>query len=265
MKKLVFLFFALATVLLLDSCVNSKQVTYFQNIDSISLAASRNLYDARIMPKDQLIITVNTTDPVAARPFNLMVTGTMGLDGKTSGSQNSMLRYLVDNSGNIVFPVLGTLHVQGLTKEQCQELIRERLKPYLASSELPVVTVNLASYRVSVIGEVNKPGVIPVEYEKLSVIEALAHAGDLTIYGRRDNVLLIRENAEGEKQQYRLNLNDANLINSPYYYLQQNDIVYVEPNKAKAKSSDIGQSTTIWFSVISIVTSIASLIVNITR
>ncbi len=265
MKKLIFVLYAFAVVLLLDSCVNAKQVTYFQNIDSISLAASRSLYDARIMPKDQLVITVNTTDPVASRPFNLIAASAVGQDGKVSGSNNSLLRYLVDNSGNIVFPVLGTLHVQGLTKTECQELIRERLKPYLAPTELPVVTVNMASYRVSVTGEVNKPGVIPVEYEKLSIVEALAHAGDLTIYGRRDNILLIREDATGEKHQHRLNLNDANLINSPYYYLQQNDIVYVEPNKAKAKTSDISQSTTIWFSIISIVTSIASLIVNITR
>lgn len=265
MKKLIFVFCAFAAVLLFDSCANSKQVTYFQNIDSISLAASRNLYDAKIMPKDQLIITVNTTDPVASRPFNLSVAGAVSSDGKITGSSNSLQKYLVDNSGNIVFPVLGTLHVQGLTKDQCQELIRERLKPYLAATELPIVTVNMASYRVSVIGEVNKPGVIPVEYEKLSIVEALAHAGDLTIHGRRDNVLLIREDANGEKHQHRLNLNDARLITSPYYYLQQNDIVYVEPNKAKAKTSDITQSTTIWFSVISIVTSIASLIVNITR
>lgn len=123
----------------------------------------------------------------------------------------------------------------------------------------------MSSYRITVTGEVGHPGVIPVATEKMSVIEALAQAGDLTIYGKRDNVMLIREDASGQKHEVRLNLNDANLINSPYYYLQQNDILYVEPNSVKAKNSAIGSSTTIWFSFIGIVTSVASLLVNILR
>ena len=123
----------------------------------------------------------------------------------------------------------------------------------------------MASYRVTVLGEVASPGVVPVNSEKMSILEALAQAGDLTIYGKRDNVLLIREDAAGEKHQYRINLNDANLINSPYYYLQQNDLVYVEPNGTKAKNSAIGQSTTLWFSFVSILTSVAALVVNIVR
>lgn len=123
----------------------------------------------------------------------------------------------------------------------------------------------MASYRVTVLGEVGSPKVVPVSTDKMSIMEALASAGDLTIYGRRDNVLLIREDAQGQKHQYRLNLNDANLINSPYYYLQQNDIIYVQPNEVKAKNSAIGSSTTIWFSFIGIVTSVASLLVNILR
>ena len=123
----------------------------------------------------------------------------------------------------------------------------------------------MASYRVTVTGEVASPGVKPVTTEKMSIIEAIAQAGDLTIYGRRDNVLLIREDANGEKQAHRLNLNDANIINSPYYYLQQNDIVYVQPNSVKAKNSAIGSSTTIWFSFVSIATSLASLLINVLR
>ena len=123
----------------------------------------------------------------------------------------------------------------------------------------------MASYHVSVIGEVTKPGIISVPQEKMSVLEALAQAGDLTIYGKRDNVLLIRQDAEGEKHTYRMNLNDANIINSPFYYLQQNDIIYVEPNKVKAQNSAIGSSTTLVMSGLSILTSIASLVVNILR
>ena len=176
-----------------------------------------------------------------------------------------MQGYLVDNNGNIEFPVVGTLHVGGLTKKQAEDLVKSKIKPYLADSENPIVTVRMASYHVSVIGEVTKPGIISVPQEKMSVLEALAQAGDLTIYGKRDNVLLIRQDAEGEKHTYRMNLNDANIINSPFYYLQQNDIIYVEPNKVKAQNSSIGSSTTLLMSGLSILTSIASLVVNILR
>ena len=252
-------------VLLMGSCKSSKQVAYFQNMDSVSLAASKGLYDAHIMPKDLLTITVVTSDPTTSKPFNLSIQNTLGTDGKLGSSTGSLLQYLVDNDGNIQFPIVGSIHVAGLTKNECQNLIKEKVKPYLAASENPVVTVTMSSYRVTVAGEVTRPSVVPVSTEKMSVLEALAQAGDLTIYGRRDNVLLIRENADGQKEAHRLNLNDANIINSPYYYVQQNDYIYVEPNKTKAKNSDIGQSTTLWFSFVSILTSVASLLVNIIR
>lgn len=266
MKKLLLPFVLLAMVILVGGCSSSKKVAYFQNIDTISLAASRGLYDARIMPKDMLTITVITTNPAASAPFNLTVSNTVGTSGQLSTSGTGSLQgYLVDNEGNISFPVVGSLHVAGLTKTACEGLIKGKVKPYLADKENPIVTVRMASYRVTVTGEVNQPGVKPVSTEKMSIIEAIAQAGDLTIYGKRDNVLLIREDANGEKHAHRLNLNDANIINSPYYYLQQNDIVYVEPNSVKAKNSAIGSSTTIWFSFIGIVTSLTSLLFNILR
>jgi polysaccharide export outer membrane protein len=123
----------------------------------------------------------------------------------------------------------------------------------------------MSSFRVTVQGEVKAPKVVPVSQEKMSILEAITAAGDLTIYGKRDNVLLIREDATGEKHAVRLNLNDANLINSPYYYVQQNDYIYVEPNATASKNSEIGQSTTLWFSATSILISIASLLVTIFR
>ena len=144
-------------------------------------------------------------------------------------------------------------------------MIHDKLLPYLNASENPVVTVRMSNYKISVIGEVNRPGMFTVSNEKINILEALAQAGDLTIYGVRNNVKLIRENAKGKKEIYRVNLNDANIISSPYYYLQQNDIVYVEPNKVKAKNSAIGQSTTIWFTVTGTVVSLASLVINILR
>ena len=265
MKKLFYSFVVMTIVLLMGSCKSAKQVAYFQNLDSVSLAASKGLYDAHIMPKDLLTITVVTSDPTTSKPFNLAIQNTLGTGGRLGSTTGSLLQYLVDNDGNIQFPIVGSLHVAGLTKNECQDLIKSKVKPYLAESENPVVTVSMSSYRVTVAGEVTRPSVVPVSTEKMSVLEALAQAGDLTIYGRRDNVLLIRENANGQKEAHRLNLNDANIINSPYYYVQQNDYIYVEPNKTKAKNSDIGQSTTLWFSFVSILTSVASLVVNIVR
>lgn len=266
MKKIILPLFLITMILVLGSCENYKKIAYFQNADSLRCAAYAGLFDAKIMPKDLLTITVSTTDPKAATPFNLAVSDVQNsTGGRIGGSGATLLPYLVDNEGYINFPVLGMLKVEGMTKRQCEDFIRGKIMPYMSETENPIVSVRMSSFKVSVTGEVNRPGVYPVSQEKMNVFEALASAGDLTIYGKRDNVLLIREDAKGEICFHRLNLNDANIVNSPFYYLQQNDIVYVEPNTVKAKSSAIGNSTTIWFSVIGTLTSITSLIVTLTR
>lgn len=172
-----------------------------------------------------------------------------------------MQQYLVDNQGEIDFPVLGRLKISGLTKNECEALIREKLVPYL--KETPIVNVRMVNYKISVLGEVTRPGTFTVNNEKVNVLEALAMAGDMTVYGVRDNVKLVRENANGERLIQTLNLNDADLVRSPYFYLQQNDILYVSPNKTKARNSDIGNSTTLWISATSILVSIASLLVTV--
>lgn len=266
MKKILLSFILMAVIIMMGGCAGSKKVAYFQNIDTLSLAASRGLYDAHIMPKDMLTITVITTNPAASAPFNLTVSNTVGTSGQLStAGVGSLQGYLVDNDGNINFPVIGTLHVGGLTKTACEELVKSKVKPYLAEKENPIVTVRMASYRVTVTGEVASPGVKPVTTEKMSIIEAIAQAGDLTIYGRRDNVLLIREDANGEKQAHRLNLNDANIINSPYYYLQQNDIIYVEPNGAKKGTAGLSNSITFWIGLVSSIISLATLAVSVAK
>lgn len=265
MKKLVLPILMIVAVLLFDSCGSSEKVAYFQNASEINLTESKGLYDAHIRPKDILTITVSTTDPIAARPFNLVVASPMNESGSLSGYGGNLQTFLVDNEGCINYPILGKIKVGGLTKTDCESMIIERIKPYMSESENPVVTVKMASYKVTVIGEVQRPGTFPVAQEKINVLEAIAQAGDLTIYGKRENVMLVREKPDGEKEIHRLNLNDANLFNSPYYYLQQNDVIYVEPNRVKAKDSSIAQSTTIWFSFIGIVTSVASLLVNILK
>lgn len=261
-KWIVILF---ASLFIMSSCSSYKNVPYLQNPEVVNeLKKELPLYDAKIMPKDLLTITVNTTDPEAAAPFNLTIqTPASASNNRNVYSQPTLQQYLVNNEGNIDFPVLGQLHVGGLTKDQAEDLIREKMKPYLR--EEPIVTVRMVNYKISVMGEVTRPGTFTVSNEKVNILEALAMAGDLTIWGKRDDVMLIREDAKGKREIVTLNLNDANLITSDHYYLQQNDILYVSPNKTKAKNSDIGQSTSLWFSATSILVSIASLLVTIFR
>ena len=265
MKKIFLPLVIVMAVMFMNSCETSKQVPYMQNIDSISLAASQYLFDARIKPKDELHITVHTTDPAVSAPFNLFVSRRMGTTGELGSGAGSLQGYLVDNDGTINFPVIGRVSVVGLTKTQCENLLQEKLAPYLAKTEKPVVTVRMSTFRVTLLGDFSSPKVVAVTSEKMSLLEALASGGDLTLYGKRQNVLLIREDATGKKTVHRIDLTDANFINSPYYYVQQNDVIYVEPNATKAKNSALGQSVTIWFSFISIATSVASLLVNILR
>ena len=263
MKKLftpIIVCFMVLTII--SSCVSTKDVPYMKNADIVDLTPSRGLYDAKIMPKDLLTITVSTLNADASAPFN---GGSTSIAAQGNSNTASAQGYLVDNNGDIEFPLVGKIHVEGLTKTLCQEAIRERIAPYLAKTERPLVTVRMSRYRVTVLGEVGRPGVIPVSSEKMSILEALAQAGDLTIYGVRNNVMLIRENQVGQKSIHRLNLNDANIINSPYYYLQQNDVIYVEPNKVKAKNSDVGTSTTMIFSVVGLVSSLATLVISVLR
>lgn len=266
MKKISYLFAVVSLTLLLTGCGSSKNVAYFQNSDNVNLDLSRVLYDARIMPKDVLTITVNTTDPEAAAPFNLTVATVQSVSLRTSSTSQAVLQsYIVDNEGNIDFPLIGQVHLGGLTKNEAEKVVMEKIKPYLNASERPIVTVRMINYKISVLGEVQRPGMFTVANEKINILEALAQAGDLTIYGVRDRVKLIREDNTGKKEIHELNLNDANIINSPYYYLQQNDIVYVEPNKVKSQNSSVGSMTTLWFSATSILISLTSLLYNILK
>lgn len=262
-KQISFFALVVTTAFLLGSCGSTKNVAYFQNSDTVDLSQSQFLYDAKIMPKDQLTITVSTTNDEAAVPFNLTVPTPQSVNSRSSYSQAMLQTYLVDNSGNITYPIIGEIHVGGLTKSEAENMIREKIKVYMAETENPIVTVKMTGYQISVIGEVARPGTFTVSREKITVLEALAQAGDLTIYGVRNNVQLIREDADGKKAIYFLNLNDANLINSPYYYLQQNDVIYVTPNNVKAQNSSVGSMTSLWFSATSILISLTSLLYNI--
>ena len=261
MKKYVILL----AVIFLASCQSYKKVPYLQDAEVINQAQQmETLYDAKIMPKDLLTIVVSCTNPELAVPFNL-VAATPASAGVAQVQQITMQptlqQYLVDNEGRINFPVLGTLKVGGLTKGQAEQLIVMNLKPYI--KETPIVTVRMSNYKISVLGEVARPGTFTISNEKVNLLEALAMAGDMTVWGLRDNVKLIREDANGKQEIHTLDLNKTETILSPYYWLQQNDVVYVTPNKAKARNSDIGNSTSLWFSATSILVSLASLLVTI--
>ena len=205
-KQISFFALIVTTAFLLGSCGSTKNVAYFQNSDTVDLSQSQFLYDAKIMPKDQLTITVSTTNDEAAVPFNLTVPTPQSVNSRSSYSQAMLQTYLVDNSGNITYPIIGEIHVGGLTKSEAEEMIRSKIKVYMAETENPIVTVRMTGYQISVIGEVARPGTFTVSREKITVLEALAQAGDLTIYGVRNNVQLIREDADGKKAIYFLNL-----------------------------------------------------------
>ena len=253
----------LGVLLLLTSCTSYQKIPYLQDFETVNATEEITaMYDAHIRPKDLLTITVNTTDPEAAAPFNLTVQSAANSNLTQWVTQQAALQqYLVDNQGNIDFPVLGELHLGGLSMNEAESMIREKLQPFL--KETPIVTVRMVNYKISVLGEVAKPGTFIINNEKVNVLEALAMAGDMTIWGLRDNVKLVREEEDGKRNIVVLDLNRADIVKSPYYHLQQNDILYVSPNKTKAKNSDTGQSTSLWVSATSILVSIASLLVTI--
>lgn len=265
--KAIIMTCAVAASMLFTACTSYKNVPYVMNSDSLAhVIQAMELYDAKIMPKDILTISVNTEDPKISAPYNLTIqTNATSTLNNSVTTQASLMPYLVSNDGTIEFPGLGTLHVAGMTKNECEHMIKERLKPFIKEDAKAVVTVRMPNFAISVVGEVNHPGQFTISKEKVNIFEALALAGDMTIYGLRDNVKILREDAQGVRQYHTLNLNDAKVIFSPYYQLQQNDIVIVTPNKTKAKNSDVGTSTSLWFSATSILVSLASLLYNILK
>ena len=224
------------------------------------------VYDARIMPKDLLTITVSYSEPELAAPFNMGGSIANPLGGSTatslsatssSGSSGNVGQtYLVDNDGNIDFPILRTLHLGGKTKGDAEATIKEKLKGYL--NETPIVNVRMVNYKFTVIGAVKGANTFTVANEKVNIFEALAMAGDITPFGKKNQVKLLREDEQGRKRMVALDLNDPDIVNSPYYNLQQNDILYVESGKAAMRSAKMGNITP-WVSVLSVLVSLASL------
>ncbi len=250
----------LCTTTLLMACSAPKEILYLQDISLIKEESIDKNYEVIIHKDDLLAIIVNSKDPELALPFN------MPLISYQIGSQNvgqqRLVGYLVNQDGNIDFPILGEIHVEGLTRMQVTELIKKRL----ISEELikdPIVTVQFLNFKVSVIGEVGRPGTFDISGDRITLLEALSMAGDLTIYGRRDRVAVIREK-DGKRSILYHDLRSSDIFQSPCYYLQQNDIVYVEPNKAKTGQSRINSNNSVgvWLSGVSVLASITSLLVT---
>lgn len=257
MKKIITI---IIFTILLASCGTKEDVVYFNGISGIDNSIGLDSYSPTYHIDDELVIVINALDAEAAKPFNQTAV-TYADDMIDARGRERLQTYIVNSDGNINFPVLGNIKIAGLNREQAVTFIGEKLKDYIKD---PIVNIKTVNYKITVLGEVNRPGTYTATNERITLIEALGMAGDLTIYGERENVLVIQD-YDGKKTYTRVNLKSHDLFNSPVYYLSQNDVVYVEPNKTRAKGSSIGASTGVIISSIGLLISVATLIVTITN
>ncbi len=253
-----------AVTLLLGACSTPKDVAYFPDLHTGSIVQANQMLDIRVKPEDKLSIVVSTQDPALSSLFNLVTSSSAG-GGNASSSSN----YTVDSQGYIDFPVLGKLHVEGLSREE----LAEKITKDLVDADLvksPIVIVEFANTGISIIGEVNSPGRYEFNKDHLTIIDAIAMAGDLKMNGMRENILVMRNLGDGKQEAYRVNLlNAQELASSPVFYLQQDDVIYVEPNdKAKRETTPSGNTPftpTFWISMGSFAVTIATLVITLTR
>lgn len=243
-------------LLLLSSCGINRELAYFKGQQDTTLTLAQRSFEPIIQTGDILFIGVSSSDPLSSSQFNSVnAVPANNAAGANFMTQSVTPGLVVDNQGSIQLPKIGKMQVKGLTKSQLTDSIQIALIPYLKD---PVVSIRFMNYRVSVLGEVARPMTINVSNERISVIEALGMAGDLTAYGNRNNVLIIHEN-EGKKEFHRVNLNKMDLFKSPHFYLQSNDVVYIEPNKAK---SYLGSETSVYLPAIISSATLLVLVVN---
>jgi len=243
----------LLIIMLFCSCASKKDIIYFQD-EPITTMIKKQDFVLRFKTNDLLTIRVSALDPAVARPFNLeaVSTNTSVIDAQGT---LKMQTYLIDVNGNIEFPVLGIIKLGGLTRSEANALLKEKLTEYIKN---PIVNIRLANFTITVLGDVNNPGTFTIQDERISLTEAIGLAGDLTIFGRRDNIMLIRE-VNGEKRFAKYDLSSINVVNDQYYYLAQNDVIYVEPNKSKIRSSTYNQNNGVLISAISTLSTILAI------
>lgn len=255
---------AALTALFLNSCGSRtyKNISYLQEAQKDTVMTMKAETGILVQPKDMISIVVSSRSPELAAMFNLTnVSYQAGAETSLSGSYNRILGYSVDNDGFIDFPIIGKLNVAGLTRWQ----VADKVKHELVSRNLlkdPVVSVEFLNFKISVMGEVSHPGTYTITGDKITLLEALSLAGDLTIFGRRDRVSVVRE-LNGQRNIYVVDIRSVDMFNSPAYYLQQNDVVFVEPNKVRAGQSTINEnslkSASFWVSMGSFAVTIANL------
>lgn len=257
------MFLVTSLFVLFTSCASHQKVPYFQGLDLSTPQTQVSLSEMRIMPGDIWFIRIGSINPEAASIFNPFASSAAASNYSTNLSRDAMLiyGYLVDEEGNIDFPILGKLSLGGMNRQEASDYIKGKLEGYLQEA---TVSMRCLNYRVTIMGEVTRPATYIIDNERVNILEALGLAGDLTIYGKRDNVLVIRK-IKGETYYGRINLNDPQVFSSPWFNLQQNDIVYVEPNKARAGVSGYSPNTSTAISVTSLLFSLANLLYNITN
>lgn len=243
-------FIILILVTSLMGCASSKKIDYFQKKEGVEINENFTNYEPTIQFGDIININVSSAEPEAAIPYNLYETQGNGVARP--------LPYLVNASGEINFPSLGEIKVAGLTIQQVTAELNKKLRPYLNN---PIINIRFVNFKISVLGEVRSPGTYTITNERITIIEAIALAGDLTIYGERKSVTLIREQ-NGKRTLTTIDLTDRALFNSPNYFLAQNDVIYVESNKTRVNSSSVGPNSYIIVSIVSVLISIAAIIIR---
>ncbi|MBT8295725.1 MAG: polysaccharide biosynthesis/export family protein [Gramella sp.] len=246
-----FVIFTVFSFIFCVSCVSRQEIVYFQNdIQSTNYDPDKNL---RIRPNDQLTIRVATPEPEAALPFNLTKSVVSEI-----GANVELETYMVSDAGTIEFPVLGTVEVEGLNTFELSEKIREEISIYVKDA---IVNVSVLNFKISVLGEVKDPGTFVIQDDYISLTQALGMAGDLTIYGQRENVMVIRE-MDGKKTKAYLDLTDFEAVNSPFFHLRQNDVVYVEPKGTKRQAASVLNNASSYIALLSFLISTAILVTN---
>lgn len=259
LQQIVLLF---STALILSSCATTQKIVYFQDEQLEIVQRIEKGSNITMQPKDVISIVISSKDPELATIFNLpRVTQFAGNIQTPTNYNGQIMGYTVNDNGDIDFPTLGKIHIQGLSRQQVSSLIKEKLSESLVKDA--VVTVDFINLTYSVMGEVGKPGKYVIDKDQITILEALSTAGDLTIYGKRDKVFLIRI-TEGNRTTYQLNMTSKDIFSSPAFYIQQNDIIYVEPNDVRANQSTVNgnsaRSVSLWMSIASFLTTIGVLI-----
>lgn len=236
------------------SCTSNKSIIYLQSNGEQPSKGQSATYEPALKSDDILMIVVSAENPEAAAPYNMKLVSVLD-NTDAAVSRERIQTYLIDKDGAIEFPMLGKIKLAGLTRLEAINKLKLLLTYHIKD---PLVNIRILNFKISVLGEVNKPGVFTIQSERITLLEALSLSGDMTIYGKRNSILIVREK-DGEKTIHKVDITKRDFINSPYYYLSQNDVVYVEPNKTKVNASVVGPNITVGISALSLIITIIAL------